>query len=216
MGLLAAFGSLALLSATGSAAVVTIGYTATIATVSGSPFGYTADQARTQPVTGHFSYNTNTSDTNTGDPGRGYYPHTSGGDFVAMFLGTVVTGSATPHVRIENLSSDTFRFSDGLLGSPAPGGIMAVNGTPDGTVRVGMAFTASNAFISDALPLDFPFANPPLANPVAFSHTFSITDSGGSLLLQLSTLTVVPEPSAAALAALGLVAASLRRRGGAA
>jgi hypothetical protein len=134
---------------------------------------------------------------------------------VASFLGTVVTGSATPYVRIENLSSDTFRFSDGLSGSPA-GGMMAVNGTPDGTVRVGMGFTTSNAFTSDALPLDFPFAKPPLANPVSFPHTFAITDSGGTLLLQLSTLTVVPEPSAAALAAFGLVAVSLRRRRGAA
>jgi hypothetical protein len=210
IGLLATAGSLVFWPATGTAAVVTFGYTATIATVTGSPFGYSVEQARTQPVTGHFSYDTDTLDTNVADPGRGYYPHISGGGFLATFLGTVVTGSATPHVRIENLSSDTFRFYDGPLGSPA-GGMMSVNGAPDSTVRVSMAFTASSAFSSDALPANLAFANPPLANPVSFPHTFVIEDSGGKLLLQMSTLTAVPEPSGAALVALGLAAGCFRR-----
>lgn len=89
---------------------------------------------------------------------------------------------------------------------------MSVNGLPDNTVRVGMGFTASSAFTSDALPADLAFAHPPLANPVSFPHTFVIEDSGGRLLLQMSTLNLVPEPSAAALAALGLAAAFLPRR----
>jgi hypothetical protein len=161
-------------------------------------------------VTGHFTYDTSTPDVNVADPTRGYYPHSAGGGFMASFLGTVVTGSATPYVRIENLSSDTFRFSDGLLASPA-GGMMSVNGSPDNSVRVGMGFTASSAFTSDALPVDLAFAHPPLANPVAFPHTFVIEDGAGRLLLQMSTLNVVPEPSAAALVALGLAAAFLRR-----
>ena len=211
IGMSSTLGLLALLPATNSAAVVTIEYTGTIATVSGSPFGYSAEQARTQPVIGRFTYNTSTPDVNVADLTRGNYPHTAGGGFLAEFLGKVVTGSATPYVRIENLSSDTFRFNDGLLASPA-GGIMTVNGSPDGTVRVGMAFTTSNAFTSDALPVHLAFANPPLANPVSFPHTFALEDSGGKLLLQLSTLTVVPEPSAAALASLGVAAGFLRRR----
>lgn len=210
IGLLATVGSLAFWTATGTAAVVTFGYTATIATVAGSPFGYSAEQARTHPVTGFFTYDTSTPDVNAADTTRGHYPHSAGGGFQANFLSTVVTGSATPYVRIENLSSDTFRFSDGLLGSPV-GGMMSVNGAPDNTVRVGMAFTTSNAFTSDALPVNFAFANPPLANPVSFPHTFVIEDSGGRLLLQMSTLNVVPEPAAAALAALGLAVVFLRR-----
>lgn len=206
--------SLSFWTATSTAAIVTYEFTATIATVSGTPFGYSSAQARTQPVTGFFTYNTLTPDVTT-LTGRGYYPHTlGGGGFRASFLGTVVTGSATPYVQIEDLSSDTFRFNDGPLGSPA-GGLMSVNGSPDNTVRVGMAFTASDSygvFTSDALPENLAFANPPLANPVSFSHTVSIVDSGGTMLLQMSTLNMVPEPSVAALAALGLAALCVRRR----
>lgn len=199
--------------ATGAAAMVTYEFTATIATVSGTPFGYTTEQARTQPVTESFSYDTNTPDVNLGDTARGWYPHSAGGGFLATFLGTVITGSATPYVRIENLSFDTFRFFDGTSSSPA-GGLMSVNGSPNSTVQVGMAFTSSNAFTSDALPVNLAFANPPLANPVSFSHTFSIVDSGGTLLLNMSTLNVVPEPSTAALAAVRMAVAFARRRRG--
>jgi len=158
------------------------------------------------------SYNTATADVNASAQ-RGNYPHSFGGGFLANFLSMTVTGSAAPYVTIEDLASDTFRFNDGATGTPA-GGTMSVNGTPDVNVRVAMAFTDSSgtAFASDGLPQNLAFANPPCTNPINFPHTFSIRDSDGTLLLQMNTLNVVPEPPELALLAPGLSILCGRRR----
>lgn len=188
-----------------AAELVTVEYTAYIATVGGNPFGLDAS-ARLAPVRGSFTYDTSTPDTLPADPQRGDYPHSAGGAFTAEFLGLVITGSPTPFVQIEDFTlgtfkTDVFRYFDG-----GSGRVMSLGGVPNPNVGLFIAFVDSsgNAFASDALPETFAFGQPPLAGPpVSFPHTFSLSDSGGTLLLQLDSLTqqvaVIPEPASALL-----------------
>jgi hypothetical protein len=195
---------------------VTVQYTATVVTVSGTPFGFNSS-IRLAPISGFFTYNRGNVDTLPADTARGNYPHTPAfpGAFSAILQGTTFTGSATPFAQVENFAgADTFRFEDGPSNNA---GIMSVNGTPNAVAALFMALTdgSGNAFANDSLPALFPFARPPLANPApTFPHTFSLSDSGGTLLMQFNTLNAVPEPSALALAlvAPGVVAARRWRR----
>jgi hypothetical protein len=192
---------------------VTIQYTATVQTVTGTPFGF-GSSIRLAPVTGFFTYDRRTADTSPTDPARGNYPHTATfpGSFSATIQTTTFTGSATPFAQVENFTgADTFRFEDGPSNN---GGVMSVNGTPNAAAALFMALTdgSGNAFTSDALPALFPFARPPLANPApTFPHTFTLSDSGGTLSMQFSTLAQVPEPSALLLALVGPAVVAARR-----
>ena len=74
---------------------------------------------------------------------------------------------------------------------------MSLDGVPDPSVQLLLAFTDSSgtAFIDDALPTPLPFAVPPLSepNPFFFPHTISLSDSGGTLLLQLNGINMVQQ-----------------------
>jgi hypothetical protein len=210
--------TLVVLGGPAAAQPVTTQYTATATTIVGSPFGYTTT-AGIAPITGFFTYNRATADTNASAQ-RGDYPHTGGGGaFQAVItngtLNRTITGSGTPFVQIEDLNPDTFRFIDGPRPVGPQGGTMSVNGTPNTSVQLLLAMTDSsgNAFTNDSLPASFPFARPPLANPApTFPHTFSLVDSGGTLLLQFTSLQPVPEPSVLALTLLGPAAYVIARR----
>ena len=214
-----ALAALGLLARVGPVAAqpVTTQYTATVQTVSGTPFGFTS-AIRLAPVTGFFTYDTRNVDTNT-DPTRGDYPHIAfPGAFSATIQGTTITGSATPFIQVENLNPDTFRFIDGPRTVGPAGGIMAVNGTPNSAVQLLLALTDSSggAFSSDALPAVFPFAHPPLVNASGvptYPHTFSLSDANGTLLMQFNTVGV-PEPSSLFLVLLAPGFVALRRRFG--
>jgi hypothetical protein len=210
--------AVALLAGVGPAAAqpVTIQYSGTVVTVSGTPFGFTS-AVRTAPITGSFTYDTRTADTSPADTTRGNYPHTTfPGAFSAVIQGTSFTGSATPFAQVENLNPDTFRFEDGPSNG---GGIMSVNGTPNALAALFIAMTdsAGGAFSSDALPATFPFAQPPLvngSNVPQYPHTFSLSDNNGTLLMQLNSINIqpVPEPSSLVLVLVGPGLMALRRR----
>ncbi|MEM7393677.1 MAG: hypothetical protein AAF492_15135, partial [Verrucomicrobiota bacterium] len=116
-----------MLSATLSARgdLVTFSFSGTAGTVIGTPFGTNVTFGT--PVSGLFTYDTDTGDVNPA-PGRGDYPHTNNGGFTASFSGLTISGSSTPFVQVEDLNPDTFRFIDGprLIGNQ--GGVMSVNG----------------------------------------------------------------------------------------
>ncbi len=190
---------------------VTFQYTAQITTLTGTPiFGITPTLG-TQ-VNGFFTYESLTADSNPGDPNRGDYEHLFGGAFRADIVGfsTVIEGSITPFVQIENLSSDTFRFIDGAHPSNQvdPDGIMTLNGVPDSNIALLLAITdtTGNIFSNDSLPSPFPITMPP-----NLPHTFSLSDGTETMLLQFLTVTPIPEPSSLALVALGTAVVFTRR-----
>ncbi len=125
--------------------------------------------------------------------------------------GITITGSTTPFAQVENLSSDTFRFIDGPRPVGPEGGVLSVNGLPDADVDLLLAITdgAAAAFSDDDLPTLFPFAGDPWPG---FPHTFSLSDAGGTLLLQFNRVTQVPEPATGTLALTGLAALAFARR----
>lgn len=174
---------------------VTVMYQAHIATISGTPFGFDSS-ARTEIVTGSFTYDRTTGDVSPADAARGNYPHLGGGGaFQATVLGTTITGSTTPYVQIEDFGagvSDTFRYIDGPRSIGNQGGVMNVNGAARQDVQLTIAFTDSsgNAFTNDSLPFPLPFAVAPLAqpSPFFFPHTFSLKDNSGTMLLQLDSI----------------------------
>jgi hypothetical protein len=163
------------------AAPVTVEFVARVATSSGTAFGLSVPMDT--EVTGSFTYDTSTPDTNVSES-RGDYYHTAGA-FTASITGfaTVITGSSTPLVRVENLSVDTFRFNDG----PDMGGTMAINAQDDPDVQVGISVTdgSGTAFPNDDLPAFFPF------DFTQMPHTFSLKDDRGTLLLQVLSVTPV-------------------------
>ncbi len=198
---------------------VLVGFTATVQTVSGTPFGFDSS-IRLAPANGFFLYDTRTADSNPSDTQRGDYRHTAAapGAFRITVNNLTVSGSQTPDVQIENFTgADTFRFIDGPRAVGPQGGIMSANGTPNSNIQLGIAMTDSsgNAFSSDALPSTFPFAQPPLNSnlPNSFPHTFSLSDANGTLLFQLNSLTQgVPEPSSFLLVLLGPAFVAVGRR----
>ena len=204
--------STVLLSNTSSSAdPVTFNYSAQVATVTGSPiFGVNITIGDT--VTGFFTYESSTPDSNASND-RGDYLHISGGAFRASVVGlnTVITGSTTPFVQVENLSSDTFRYIDGA--HPAnqvnPDGVMMLNGVPDADIELFLAISDSSGsvFVDDSLPNPFPISMPP-----NIPHTFSLNDGNATILLQFTSLTPVPEPSTMAILSIGFVAVMATRR----
>jgi hypothetical protein len=164
---------------------------ATVKTVSGTPFGQSLPLGT--EVCGSFSYPVPGTDGNPSVQ-RGDYPRHSGTTFEAHFPHTSITGSGTAFVQVEDLSSDTFRFSDGEDLQRA--GLMSRDGTVDASLKLGLAITdaSGGAFASDALPATFP--GPLLATTGKFPpHTFSLRDASGLALLQFDKL--VPRPLAA-------------------
>ena len=97
------------------------------------------------------------------------------------------TGS--PEVQVEwfPTANDTWRFMDGLPDH----GTMSVNGLANPDVDLGFSMSQAVFFANDTN------INPwPLASFPGTSHTFSLSDSNGTILLQItSAATVIPEPT---------------------
>lgn len=177
---------LALLSpALARAEIVTLVYTATVKTVAFTPFGLAVPLG--SRVVGCFRYDTAATDTNP-NADRGDYKLAPGSGFDAFFLGHHIIGSGSAFLQVENLASDTFRFNDGdeIL---ARSGVMSFDGSADPARKrkLTLAITGpATAFPNDSLAAEFPFPmNGALADP---PHTFSLSDVGGTMLLQFTSL----------------------------
>jgi len=166
---------------------VTISFNGEVATVAGTPLGLDST-ARTSPVSGSFSYSPCAADTRPTDPQRGEYDHGAGGDFTFAVSGLTVTGSGHPLVKVEDLNPDTFRYLDGpqILDKDKAWRQMSLDGTPNPDLKVSLSITDGTgaAFSSDALPKAFP-----MLAIGSYTHTFSVRDGGGTLLMQLTSLT---------------------------
>jgi hypothetical protein len=165
--------------------LVTVDYTGTVATVAGTPLGLDST-IRTAPVSGSFSYDLRSGDSDT-TASRGTFACAGGCPFTFTVGTHTVTGSGMPVVQTENnLPPDTFRYNDGGNLHDGITRIMKLDGTDDATLALGLSITDSTGALlaSDALPNPFPTVDLTKVNV-----TFSISDSGGTLLMQLDTLT---------------------------
>lgn len=179
------------------AAPVIVQYQATVQTNTGSFLGYTVPNGTV--VTGSFLFDTSVVDSNT-NVNRGWYQHAGTGGFTANFqalnsgnpIGVSITGSGSPEVQVEYFPTlnDTWRYWDGLPDH----GTMLVNGVPNGDVDLNFAMSQAVFFASDANVNPWPLAIFP-AGTSGTSHTFALSDSNGTILLQISSAaTVIPEP----------------------
>jgi hypothetical protein len=163
--------------------LVTMQFTGKVFTVSKMPLGLDSS-AYMKPISGTFAYDLRTTDSSPLDPKRGTYKHRASSVFTFSVLGRNVEGSGRAVVVTENFDPDTFRFNDGpqLDGIPR---LMKVDGVtaPSLVLRISMTDESGAMLTSDALPDPFPAISFPK------SHTFELTDSGGTLLMQLDSLT---------------------------
>jgi hypothetical protein len=165
-------------------AAVTLTFAGTVETVAKTPLGLDAS-VRTTAVSGSFAYLPCVPDQDS-DPQRGVYRHPGRGDFSLSVGGHSVVGSGRPLVEAENFDPDTIRWRDGNIPLDPVTRVMTVDGSPSPSLEVTIAITdgPGAALSNDALPTMFPFLN-----IASYPHTFAVQDSGGTLLIQLSSLT---------------------------
>ena len=169
--------------------LVTVAFTGAVETVAGTPLGFDST-ARLAAVSGSFTYDLRLLDDEPTDPLRGKYQRAGTTAFTMTVKGHTITGSGKAIVETENLDPDTFRFLDGPQGD-AVVRTMQVDGVAAPALVLFIAITDSSGAMltSDALPDPFPMIN--IADRDGgfnISHTFSLTDGGGTLLMQLATL----------------------------
>jgi hypothetical protein len=165
---------------------ITLTFTGTVVTVAGTPLGFDST-VRTSTVIGSFTWDLCVTDERPSDPERATYDHSGSGAFEMRVRDKLIEGSGWPVLEVENLaSSDTFRFRDGPQFNDPTDRTLKVNGNLTPGLEQFFAITddSATAFSSDGVPAIWPF------NPVTdYPHTFFLEDDGGSLLMQLTTLT---------------------------
>jgi hypothetical protein len=163
---------------------VKVGFTGQVVTVASAPLGFDAT-VRLEAVSGSFTYDLRMVDQLPADLKRGRYEGFAITAFTFIVKGHTITGSGNAQVQTEDLNPDTFRFLDGPLGDNVPR-VMKFDGADAPTLKLGIAITDSSGAMlsSEALPAPFP-----TLDITTKPHTFSLQDSGGTLLMQLDTLT---------------------------
>jgi hypothetical protein len=168
--------------------LVTVAFTGKVVTVAGTPLGFDGT-VRLEAVSGTFTYDLRLLDDQPSDPKRGKYQRAGTTAFSFTLKGHTVTGSGKAIVQTENLDPDTFRFLDGPQGDTVVR-TMLFDGAAAPLLKLGIAITDGDGVMlaSDALPDPFPTLD--IANKVSFkvTHTFSLMDGNGTLLMQLDTL----------------------------
>jgi hypothetical protein len=171
------------------ARLVTVAFTGQVVTVANAPLGFDST-VRLEPVSGSFTYDLRLVDDLPNDPLRGKYERAGTTAFTFTVKGHTVTGSGKAIVQTENLDPDTFRFLDGPQGDTVVR-TMKLDGADAPTVKLSFAVTDGTGAMlaSDALPDPFPALD--IAHKEGgseISHTFSLSDAGGTMLMQLDTL----------------------------
>ena len=173
--------------------LVTVAFTGKVVTVApapdaGMPLGFDTT-VRLAPVSGSFTYDLGIFDSQPGDPLRGKYQHNGTSAFSFVIKGHTVAGSGKALVVTENLNPDTFRFLDGPQADTIVR-TMKLDGADAPALKLFIAITdgAGAMLTSDALPDPFPTVDITNKNSLNISHTFSLQDSGGTLLMQLDSL----------------------------
>jgi len=171
------------LAACGTSAVTE--FEATIATIADAPFGLTTDD-RDEVVSGSFSWNTATLDS---DPlaDSGEYNHSGDGTFLLrLHTGVEIEGSGFSQVIVAN--STSLQISDGGPGQGLARPLL-LDGVASATAALSLVLVnTSPVFENGLLPVVFPDRN-----PEHWNHTFAVSDVNGPLLLQLTELTAVEE-----------------------
>ncbi len=159
--------------------IVYIDFTGEVVTVASAPLG--RDDLREQPVTGFLGYNPCIGDRDEADD-RGSYRHAGSSEFQVQIDDLLIEGSGQATVAIV-VPGSTWRFEDGE-GSELPRS-MSVNGNELGSLELWISTgpADSEAFTDDSIPEpDWLDAEAP--------HTFSISEAGGTILIQWDTLTL--------------------------
>jgi hypothetical protein len=163
---------------------ITVSYAATAVTVVKQPFGLVVPRLTT--VTGYFTFDTGTVDSEDEDPLEGAYQHDGTSGFIAQFLTNEITGSDIAFYEVDLSSdptSDTFRVYDGPRPLGNHGGTMSLDGTEDPDIQLFFAAT-EDVFDDDALIDPFPAYD---YTPAGTPHTFALEDDNGTMLLQLDS-----------------------------
>lgn len=176
-----------------SAATVQVNYTATLATVGGTPFGLSGND-RGRVLSGYFLYDTATQNTNSNPNTGDYLQNLSKAGFSGTLSGAgtalTVTGSTMPSIEVVNTSAgggDSFRFTDGPGSGTLQARLMSANGLPNQNVKLNFYIQSSfqSVISTDALPTNFPWQG---NDSINFPNTFDLTDGHGDLLFQLTTV----------------------------
>jgi hypothetical protein len=166
--------------------LVTVAFTGQVVTVAQSPLGLDST-VRLAPVTGSFTYDLRLLDDEPSDPLRGKYWRGGTTAFTFSVTGHTVTGSGYSIVETEHLTPATFRFLDGPQNDGVTR-IMHLDGADAPTLALGIAITDTTGAMLTSKALPDPFPRIDFTN-IDISDTFSLTDSGGTLLMQLDSLT---------------------------
>jgi hypothetical protein len=158
-----------------------------------------------ESVVGSYTFESTTADIDPGDPTTGHYDNAITA-FTATFGGD--------YTVTQGLDNDIF-VADGLPGNDVYSLFLTnptaptVAGLSLGALSIGLIDTDSSVFSSDALPL-----TPPNLSDfeIDSSGTIYLGSPNQTMDFQLTSLTLVPEPTTLALATLGLVGIGYRRR----
>jgi len=182
-GAIDAPGSPDLLPADRAARLVRLRFTGKAVTVTGTSLGLAASTVQNMPaITGTLAYDLDVIDNEATDTTRGVFQHNGTSEFTFALLGHTVTGSG--FAKVETTAGDTFRFRDGPQTLDPVVRVMKLDGADAPMVSLIIAITGGPSLLpSDALPDPFP------AITIATTpHTFSLSDAGGTLLMQLDML----------------------------
>jgi hypothetical protein len=158
-----------------------------------------------EPVVGSYTFESTTADSNPGDPTLGIYDNaislftaTFGGDYT-------VTQGFDSGISIADGLPDNDVYQVFLEDPVAP----TVAGLNLGALFIGLADTDSVVFASDALPLTPPNL---FAFDVESSGMLYLDSPNRAMQFQLTSLTLVPEPTSLTLTAFALLSMGYRRR----
>ena len=166
----------------GGPMLVRVDFTGEVVTIAGTPLGFDST-ARLAKVSGSFAYDLRAGD-DAADVKRGHYLHNGTSTFTFTVLSHTVAGSGFAITEVENLDPDTFRFRDGPQ-TDNVSRLMTFDGNAAPMLKLLIAISDGNTFFSsDAQPSPFP-----TIDITTTPHTFSLMDSGGTMLMQLDTLT---------------------------